>query len=581
LATVPTASTVTVRDVVTKFETEFAAVARAVENGEFALWVGSGISRQAPSLGGLIERAIEYLRKRAIDPASGAVFRPALEEALRLSRMNPADAECYYHQPFDDWPICKQIVNELWNNYSRFLDIRIKDTPADFMLWEAVDIRDAFAHPKPPATEHFCIAILILEGAVRAVASGNWDGFIEAAVKRLSPGHASVLQVVVDPNHMREAAGKARLLKFHGCILNATQDPTTFRCYLTGSHTQITEWPNKPLFAAMRAALTEIATNQKSLVLGLSIQDANLQGIFSGAKQVNPWPWPCSPAAPGHIFCEDEIRQGQRDVLKVVYGEAYNDDMTAIEAGTHLRAWAEQVLIALVLKLLSDKLGRLMEISLHAGGKNAGLAAELDRLLRDLRDNIADLAVGDRTEFTDGAIATWSRLLSIFRTGNLPVNTEAYEVLCPSNPDRLEVDANAQAAGLGNLAIALALLQHGCNAALWELALPRATSVTAGALTARAKWAGASDRALFLVKSAAEAITLEQSGAFANDNAIVVHADDLWSQMRRSGGSARRPRGAPGRTGRVDTTHVCVGELLKACDDVNELEQRFVAEVTL
>lgn len=578
------AGDVSVRDVLAKFEAEFASVARAVANGEFALWVGSGISRQAPNLGGLIERAIEYLRERANDPASEAAFKPALEKALKLARMNPADSEPYYGQPFDAWPIREheQIVGELWDKYSRLLDIRITARPSDFMLWEAVNVREAFAHPKPPAAEHLCIAILILEGAVRAVASGNWDGFIEAAVKRLSHGAAGVLQVVVDPNHMRDAAGKAKLLKFHGCILNATEAPTTFRPYLTGSHSQITGWANEPRFAAMRAAMTEIATNQKSLVLGLSFQDANLQGIFSAAKQVNPWPWPCAPAAaPGHVFCEDEISQGQRDVLMVVYGDAYNDDIDAIEAGTHLRAWAEQVLIALVLKLLADKLGRLMAISLHVDGKNAGLAPDLERLLKDLRDDIADLANGDRTAFTNGAIAVWSRLLSIFRTGNLPVDPEAYEVLSPSNPDRLEVDPNAQATGLGNLAIALALLQHGRIATLWELHLPQANAATAGALTARGTWGGASDRALFLVKSAGEAIALEKSGAFANDNAIVVHADDVWGQMGGSGDSARRLSRPPGRTGQMHTTHVCVGGLLKCCDDVNELTRRFVAAVTL
>jgi hypothetical protein len=39
-----TASDITVREVLSGFETEFAAVAHAIENGEFAPWVGSGIS---------------------------------------------------------------------------------------------------------------------------------------------------------------------------------------------------------------------------------------------------------------------------------------------------------------------------------------------------------------------------------------------------------------------------------------------------------------------------------------------------------------------------------------------------------
>jgi hypothetical protein len=55
----PTANQISVREVLAKFEAEFASVAKAVANGEFALWVGSGISRQAPNLGNLIERAFD------------------------------------------------------------------------------------------------------------------------------------------------------------------------------------------------------------------------------------------------------------------------------------------------------------------------------------------------------------------------------------------------------------------------------------------------------------------------------------------------------------------------------------------
>ncbi len=62
MALAPNATQISVQEVVAKLETDFAAVTHAVENGEFALWVGSGISRRAPDLGMLIERAIEYLR---------------------------------------------------------------------------------------------------------------------------------------------------------------------------------------------------------------------------------------------------------------------------------------------------------------------------------------------------------------------------------------------------------------------------------------------------------------------------------------------------------------------------------------
>jgi len=66
-----------VKEVLAEFEAEFASVANAVENGEFALWVGSGISRQAPTLGALIERAFDYIRERAIDPATADAYARA------------------------------------------------------------------------------------------------------------------------------------------------------------------------------------------------------------------------------------------------------------------------------------------------------------------------------------------------------------------------------------------------------------------------------------------------------------------------------------------------------------------------
>ena len=382
-----TADKISVREVLTRYEAEFAAMACAVENGEFALWVGSGISRNAPHLGDLIERALDFLRDGANSTETGDTYNSAFEEALKLANFEPADLIGQFGTPLANWPQRDKIINRLWNNYSRLLDIRIKAKPADFMLWEAVDIREAFADPEPPATEHLCIAILILEGAVNTIASANWDGFIESAIARLSPGGHSVLRVAIDSDQQRGPTSQAKLLKFHGCIIQATKDPKTFRKYLTGSHTQIIGWPNESMFAAMHGALVAVATHQKSLVIGLSIQDNNLQSIFSKAKQVNAWPWPCEPHAPGHVFCEDVITEGQRDVLKIVCGDDYNDNIDAIHASTHLRAWGEQALLALVLKLVANKLKKLMEIALNEANK-ASMTNEFAALLIDLRDHV-------------------------------------------------------------------------------------------------------------------------------------------------------------------------------------------------
>jgi len=581
----PTANQISVREVLTKFNADFAQVAHAVENGEFALWVGSGISRQAPSLGNLIERAFDYLRERAIDPATATTYLPALEEALSLAELAPADVQAQYTQSLAAWPEHDAIIERLWTKYSRVLDIRVPGTDADFMLWEAIDIRRAFENPAPPAAEHLCIAVLVLEGAVQAIASANWDGFIETAVERLSNGVPGVMQVVVDPDQLRGPAGRARLLKFHGCIVYAAREPLIFRRFLTGSYTQIMGWPEAAEFAAMCNAVVGLATAQKTLVLGLSIQDNNLQTLFVRARALHAWPWPCAPAAPAHIFCEDRIQQGQRDVLRLSYGEAYNRDPTAVHDATLLRAWGEKVLIALVLKLVADKLRRLMELGLIALGRGA-IAVALGPLLEALRDDIADLAVPtpnvqNRTAFVNKAISIWSRMLSLFRSGALPPNPEAYEALSSSTLNLIAADQNAQGMGFGRLAVALALLQNGRQTGLWELRQPVSSDLTSGAMTARALRPGAMDRPLFLVKSATEAIALKSGGAFTTDNTIVIHADNAWRQMAGGAVSARRVRAAPGRTGHIGETHVSLGDLLARCDDAATLQREFVAEMML
>ena len=75
-----------------------------MENGEFALWVGSGISHNAPDLGDLIERALEFLRVRAIQGATADIYRPAFEQALRLADVEPADISSQIGVPLADWP---------------------------------------------------------------------------------------------------------------------------------------------------------------------------------------------------------------------------------------------------------------------------------------------------------------------------------------------------------------------------------------------------------------------------------------------------------------------------------------------
>ena len=100
-------------------------------------------------------------------------------------------------------------------------------------------------------------------------------------------------------------------------------------------------------------------------------------------------------------------------------------------------------------------------------------------------------------------------------------------------------------------------------------------------MTARALRPDGVDRPIFLVRFATEAIMLKAQGAFANDNAIIVHGDDAWHQLVGGRASARRVRAAPGRIGLIGETHVSLGMLLDRCADQAELQQAFVTEMML
>lgn len=589
MAMAPCANTISVREVLGKLDTDFSAMAKAVQEGEFTLWVGSGISRKAPSLGDLIENAVEFVRERANDATTADDYLPALEEMLRLTSFDPVTLSPQFDQPFVTWPEKTDIIDQLWNNYSRVLDVRVPNQPADFILWDAIDIRTAFENPAAPAAEHLCIAILVLEGALKDIASANWDGFIEDAIEKLGGGVPGILQVVVDPEQLRSPPGRARLLKFHGCIIHATQEPGAFRRLLIGSRTQVTDWPEAQNFRAMCLAVEALATTRKTLVMGLSIQDNNLQTLFARAREVHAWPWPCDPAAPAYIFCEDSIREGQRDVLRLAFREAYDQDMATIHNATLLRAWGEKVLIALVLDLITSKFLKFMTIDLNVAGKPA-IANELEDALRSLRNDIADIAVPavgsfERTEFVTLAIMHWSRLVAIFRSGSLPANTEIYETLNAATPNNIVADQNAQAMSFGRLGLALSLLNSGKQAGNWSITSPGNNEIHAGAITARASHGHGVDRALFIVKSASEAISLTIKGAFSKPGAIVIHSDDTWEHMigasSRTGHSARRVRSAPGRTGSLHETHISLANLLERSADIQTLETEFSKEMML
>lgn len=443
------------------------------------------------------------------------------------------------------------------------------------MLWDAVDVRAAFAGVVEPDCEHLCIAMLVMEGVVADIASANWDGLVEAAVERLNGGAAGLLQVVVGPEALRGPPGRTRLLEFHGCAVLAARDPSTYREYLVASQSQITDWPNVQIWAAMNTALVDLAVRSPTFMVGLSAQDSNIQQIFSRATNTMPWVWPCGTEPPAYVFSNDELGVFHRNLLKFVYRDAYEAHEPEIEASALLQAFGKQVFVALILHLLASKLKALLD-AVRSSTLPSADRQKLAAGLVTLRDRVAEEADTDRLAFIYNFIRWWSRALSLFRDGAARPGVSTYQRLGRWAVHEMAGDPGITSSGLPELATALGLLGDGAAAGEWKLVLPTEDEGR-GALRVVSPDDPAHAADVYFAGRAGAALNLMSSGAIAEDNldVVIVHSDHAFTD------SARSPSMAPGRTGQVAAHHVSIRELLAEASDLDHFRERFREEAVL
>lgn len=572
------ADTVDLCDTLAMIEEHFNALAEAVAAGRFALWVGSGISREkAPDLAVLAADVIEHLRAKMSPSDPDDPFRATLDRIFRtvVDMDEAAVAALPFAAPFATWPNRAAIAETLRCQYSEMLNLRVPGKPRDYLLWEAVDVRAKYGHLTDPDIEHLAIALLVLEGAVTEIASGNWDGLIEVAVDRLSrTGRGGILRTVVNPDDVRDGPATATLLKFHGCAVACVADPDAFRSYLVGAERDIIDWPN--VDDPLRREVVRVATNLRALVVGLSLQDGNLKDVFSRAKNVHAWHWPVAPEAQPQVFCEDQLGNPQRTVLEVIYGDDFDGNEQEILSASLLRARPRTVLPALALHVIADKLCALAERC------TAGLSADERAILiggiGHLRDAVAASSPADRLQlasFLSDAVVAWSRSMDLFRCGEVPAaGSQDYSPISPLRKNAMLADQNVARSGLDEAATALALIGRLVNTAQASVTAADGPAVN-GALSVTASYAGATPKRITFVGSSDAVLRLAATGALDDKQAIIVHSSDLY--VRTALHSRRSPSGGSPSGAR----HVSVRQLLDEGLGLAMLEQRFLEEAGL
>ncbi|MGH2500162.1 MAG: SIR2 family protein [Candidatus Limnocylindria bacterium] len=561
--------TITVAQTLALLDGPFAGAAQGVEEGRYALWLGSGISRgRVPGLDRLVVRVLEFLRAR-IDPArNDCPHRKALEKAVAIAELRKGElAAIDFGEPVESWPPREELVKALVSRYSQLLDIPVGGERPDYLVWDGVDVRAAYGACADPDCEHLAFAILALEGVVTDAPTPNWDGLLERALEELAGNAADVVRVVVLPEDLRGAQRQLTLFKFHGCAVMAAADPDNHRDALVARKSQISEWPRANETEAIRQELVSLATTRPTLMIGLSAQDPNIQDIFSEAKARMKWPWPSDP--PAHVFAEDELGDDHSNILRFVYRDDYEGNEAAIADGARVRAYAQQLLTALVLHLLAVKLRAFLQ-ECHGPSLDAAARDELGKGLPVLRDEVARHAEPDRLAFIRALIATQTRALTLFQSGvESARGTTAYKPVSNCPADRIAIEPTLETSGLRELAAALSVLGRGSAVASWRLELGPTAAGNEGAVKLVSS-AGAQS-AVFFAANGRAAVQIEGSARSGGDagEVVIIHSTEPVEVAVRS------PHGRYGRGGDPLPRHVDMSSLLRTSSDLADLETRF------
>ncbi len=556
----PAAYEVTVLETLALLDGEHSGLAQGVARRDYALWLGSGISLdRIVGVRGVIARVLDYLLER-IDPADANCRHRRARDQILDELTDPERALVELDKPVEEWPeaSARAVLGRLAGKYSQVLNTRLDgEQDEDFLLWTAVDVPNCFTS-EDPDVEHLCIVMLAMEGVFTDVSSANWDYLIEAAERDLA-GEGALLDICITANDFQAAAAPAKLLKFHGCAVRAVNDAPTYRSLLIARQPQIVNYHNNLNFGAMRHHLLGLIHQRRTLMIGFSAEDVDVQQMFGDAQANSQWSW--DNPSPACVFAEEQLSQGQKLVLEFVYPDDYQANRADIEAAARCRAYGKPLLLALLLETYTRKLQTLCDLAIPAAWPEEARTA-FHAGLSHLRDKAAAAADPDRLGFTRDLAISLSNALKLYHVGR-PDAANLYQPISTGPVQQLQ--AIPASTGLRQASALLALLGIGDADGTW-------TVETAGASLASLSLAAA-DRTtpLFIAANDDAAVTMIADGLFDPDSDDAVLVMSASPAIRRQ----RSPVGAPGRTGRHAVREVSMSSLIAVAGNDAEMLDQF------
>lgn len=572
----PAAHEISVIETLELLDSGFNGTVEALNAGELTLWIGSGISRDRfDMLPTLILNVLEFIRTRIDLDDFDCAHSIAFENALIMAGLSQAERDTVdVGQPIAHSPYSERLSNGLSQRYADFLNLRVQGEPNDYLVRHGIDVIGTYGDPdKEPDTEHFCIAALVLEGVIGKVASANWDGLIERAYQELA-GQCDGLAVCVESTHLQEAGLRPKLIKFHGCAVLAREDPDQYHDLITARSSQLAQWGTRPRTGAISEDLKLQVQQFRTLMLGLSAQDSNIQKLFEAARQQLAWGW--DPNNPAFVFSEDQLGGNQDALLENMYPNVYEGDRREeIASGSVIRAFAKPLLLALLLEVYAGKILSLIR-RLQLDDVDQLEAWARTRLFA-LRDKIAALAPAEDVEkcgFTRSMQKSASELGRAIRFGPSDLADNTYQPITSGPTPTIEADPELNHNGLPEVSLAIAMVGHGEVSGDWSVgAKLNEDGVIEGLVAAKST----GETSVFLSSNGVSGNRLVTDGRVsASDDAIIIYGSDAPPRNTRS-----RRRGGEVRTGKPRLREIAMRTFLNRPGTPDELLARFRQETSL
>jgi hypothetical protein len=369
---------------------------------------------------------------------------------------------------------------------------------------------------------------------------------------------------------LRGPAAAAVLYKFHGCALRAIENEGDYRDLLVARSAQITGWMSSGKFKIVRDQLEALIQRSRTLMIGMSAQDVNIQNMFGQVGAQQGWKWTDAPTP--IVFAAQELGDNQKNVLNVAYGDDYEPNRGAICEAARLQAYGKPLLLALLLNVLSTKL-KVLASDVTAPMLDEFAHAAIGEGIAHLRNRVAEAGDSDRLQLAKGIATGLARARHQLQNGSSPAGVPTYFPVDGQPAHLMKGKLGLANTGQREAAVALGLIGLDDQAAVWTASIDDPTDVRSGALRLTSPSASAR---VFFAANDDNITSLMECGAFDSDDSDVV----LICSRRVSERQQRNPSSNL-RTGKIGPRFLALGPMLAESASLDDLRDRLRAEVSI